>query len=49
MYLRLSGQQGESNRRKPSSNHGMAEPQYPISVNAVLLPLCDELMVQVTG
>ena len=30
---------GESNRRKPSSNFGRAEPQYSISVNAVPLSL----------
>ena len=37
---------GKSYRRKPSLNPGRAEPQYPISVNAVLLPLCGKLMVQ---
>ena len=36
----------KSHHKSPSSFPGRAKPQYPISVNAMLLPLCGELMVQ---
>ena len=36
----------KSDRERPSSTPARTEPRYPISVNAMSLPLCGELMVQ---